>query len=211
MTDEKQEMITMTEAAVDKIAELIASRKAGPMAVRLSLHPVQGGGVQSEFRFVKPEEHTKEDLVQELGPFQLFVDQQAAEIVGGAVVDFNEAQYAGGFNIQYPHYGPQVEEKEWDDPLAQAVQDAISHKINPALASHGGWVVLLDAADETAYIEMGGGCHGCAMAQMTLKSGIERIIKEEVPDIKTVLDRTDHAEGKNPYYVGDPEEGQSVL
>lgn len=210
MADQKQETIIMTEAAVDKIAELIASRKAGPLALRLSLHPIQGGGVQSEFRFVKPEERSTLEVVQDIGPFLLFVDQDSVELVTGAVVDFDEALYAGGFNIQYPNYGGNTG-KTWDDPLAQAVQHAISEKVNPALAGHGGWVELLDVAENTAYIEMGGGCHGCALAQMTLKSGIERIIKEEVPEISAVLDRTDHAEGKNPYYNGDADEAQSLL
>jgi Fe/S biogenesis protein NfuA len=175
------------------------------------LHAGPGGSVQSEFKFVKPEERTDEDLMQDAGPFMVYVDPDAAEIVRDAVVDFNEAQYAGGFNIQYPNYGPKIEAKEWDDPLAQSVQDTITEKINPALAGHGGWVSLLDVKDDTAFIEMGGGCHGCALSQMTLKSGIEKLVKENVPQIKAVLDRTDHAEGKNPYYAGDPAAGQSAL
>jgi Fe/S biogenesis protein NfuA len=211
MSNEITEILQMTNAAVDKIAELIASRKAGPMAVRVTLHQAANGSVQSEFKFVKLEDRTPEDSVQDMGPFMLYADADAIEIITGAVVDFNENQFAGGFNIQYPNYGPKVEAKKWDDPLAQEVQDAITIKINPALAGHGGWVKLLDVKGDTAYIEMGGGCHGCALSQMTLKTGIERIIKEEVPAIATVLDRTDHAEGKNPYYVGDPAGGQSAL
>lgn len=211
MAEEYTEIVQMTNAAVDKIAELMASRKTGPMAVRVMLHPGANGGVQSEFKFVQPEDRSEDDLVQDLGPFLLFVDQEAAEMVTGAVVDFDETRYAGGFNIQYPQYGPKVEAKKWDDPQAQSVQDAITFKINPGIAGHGGWVTLLDVKDDTAYIEMGGGCHGCALSQMTLKQGIERIIKEEVSSIVAVLDRTDHAEGKNPYYAGDPAGGQSAL
>ena len=211
MSNENTEILQMTNAAVDKIAELIASRKAGPMAVRVTLHQAANGNVQTEFKFVKPEERTENDSVQDMGPFMVFADADAVEIITGAIVDFNEKQFAGGFNIQYPHYGPKLDAKKWDDPLAQQVQDTITIKINPGLAGHGGWVKLLDVKDNIAYIEMGGGCHGCALSQMTLKTGIERIIKEEVPAIATVLDRTDHAEGKNPYYVGDPAQGQSAL
>ncbi len=211
MAEEYTDILEMTNAAVDKIAELMASRKTGPMAVRVMIHPGANGSVQSEFKFVKQEDRTADDQVQDLGPFQLFVDAEAAEMVSGAVVDFDETRYAGGFNIQYPHYDLRYEAKKWDDPLAQNVQDVITTKINPGIAGHGGWVKLLDVKDETVYIEMGGGCHGCALSQMTLKQGIERIIKEEVPAIVAVLDRTDHAEGKNPYYAGDPAGGQSAL
>jgi Fe/S biogenesis protein NfuA len=48
---------------------------------------------------------------------------------------------------------------------------------------------------------MGGGCQGCGAADVTLKAGIERLIKEELPEIEEVLDATDHAAGTNPYYT----------
>jgi len=50
---------------------------------------------------------------------------------------------------------------------------------------------------------MGGGCQGCGAADVTLKAGIERLIKEEVPEIEEVLDATDHSQGTNPYYTPD--------
>jgi Fe/S biogenesis protein NfuA len=48
---------------------------------------------------------------------------------------------------------------------------------------------------------MGGGCQGCGAADVTLKSGIERLIKEELPEVSEVLDTTDHSSGTNPYYT----------
>jgi len=50
---------------------------------------------------------------------------------------------------------------------------------------------------------MGGGCQGCGAADVTLKAGIERLIKEELPEVEAVLDATDHASGTNPYYTPD--------
>jgi Fe/S biogenesis protein NfuA len=47
---------------------------------------------------------------------------------------------------------------------------------------------------------MGGGCQGCGAADVTLKAGIERLIKEEIPEVAEVLDATDHSQGANPYY-----------
>ena len=47
---------------------------------------------------------------------------------------------------------------------------------------------------------MGGGCQGCGMANVTLKHGIEAMIQEVFPEIKQVIDTTDHAAGDNPYY-----------
>ena len=87
------------------------------------------------------------------------------------------------------------------DDLKTKVQDLIENSINPAVAGHGGFVELLDVKDGTVYLQMGGGCQGCGAADITLKSGIERLIKEEIPEITEVLDATDHAAGSNPYYT----------
>ena len=65
----------------------------------------------------------------------------------------------------------------------------------------GGFVELIDVQDNRVYLQMGGGCQGCGAADITLKSGIERLIKEEIPEVAEVLDTTDHSSGTNPYYT----------
>jgi len=85
--------------------------------------------------------------------------------------------------------------------LKTRVQELIDTMINPAVAGHGGVVELIDVQDNRVYLVMGGGCQGCGTADVTLKSGIERLIKEEIPEIAEVLDTTDHAAGNNPYYT----------
>ena len=84
--------------------------------------------------------------------------------------------------------------------LKARVQDLIDTMINPAVAGHGGFVELIDVQDNRVYLQMGGGCQGCGAADITLKSGIERLIKEEIPEVAEVLDTTDHSSGTNPYY-----------
>ena len=89
------------------------------------------------------------------------------------------------------------------EDLATKVQELIDSTINPAVAGHGGFVQLMEVKDNRVYIQMGGGCQGCGAADVTLKAGIERLIKEELPEIEEVLDSTDHASGTNPYYTPD--------
>ncbi len=86
------------------------------------------------------------------------------------------------------------------DELRGKVQELIDTMINPAIAGHGGYVDLIDVQDNRVYLQRGGGCQGCGAADVTLKSGIERLIKDELPEIVEVLDTTDHASGTNPYY-----------
>ena len=70
-----------------------------------------------------------------------------------------------------------------------------------AIAGHNGVISLLDVQGTTVYIKMGGGCQGCSAADVTLRDGIEKTLREEVPEIGQILDITDHAGGTNPYYT----------
>jgi Fe/S biogenesis protein NfuA len=80
------------------------------------------------------------------------------------------------------------------------IQELIDYQINPAVAGHGGFIELLNFKNGIVYLKMGGGCQGCGMANVTLKQGIERMLREELPEIQQVVDTTDHAGGTNPYY-----------
>ncbi len=87
-----------------------------------------------------------------------------------------------------------------EDPLAKAVQELLDQELNPAVASHGGYIGLLDVADGVAYVQMGGGCQGCGLAEVTLSQGVRTAILERFPELHDVVDTTDHAQGANPYY-----------
>ncbi len=84
--------------------------------------------------------------------------------------------------------------------LKWAISDLLEREINPAVASHGGFVELIDVKKNNVYIRLGGGCQGCGAADVTLKQGIEKAIRDLVPRVGEILDTTDHAAGRNPYY-----------
>ena len=84
--------------------------------------------------------------------------------------------------------------------LKWAIGDLLAREINPALAQHGGYVELIDVKRNNVYLRLGGGCQGCGAADVTLKQGIERAIRDLVPRVGEILDTTDHASGRNPYY-----------
>lgn len=65
--------------------------------------------------------------------------------------------------------------------------EAALGKIRPALQADGGDVELVDVKDGTALVRLTGACGGCPMATMTLRVGVERIIRQEVPEIKDVV------------------------
>ncbi len=90
-----------------------------------------------------------------------------------------------------------------DDPETAAVKALLDERVNPAVAAHGGFIALIEVKDHTVYLSLEGGCQGCGMADVTLKQGVETMIRDELPSITAVLDVTDHAGGANPYYEPD--------
>jgi len=65
--------------------------------------------------------------------------------------------------------------------------EEVLNKIRPALTRDGGNVELIEVNDGTVKVKLVGACAGCAMSTMTLKMGIERILKEEIPEVKEVV------------------------
>ena len=129
----------------------------------------------------------------EAGPFDVLIDSESAPYLEGVTIDFMDGPRESGFKIDNPN-------PLWSEPLARAVQKVLDDEINPAVGTHGGWVSLLEVKDAVAYIQLGGGCQGCGMVDVTLKQGIEVRIRELVPEIREIVDTTDHAGGTNPYY-----------
>ncbi len=65
--------------------------------------------------------------------------------------------------------------------------EAALNKIRPSLRADGGDVELVDVTDGVVKVKLTGACGGCPMSQMTLKMGIERLLKKEVPEVKEVI------------------------
>jgi len=86
--------------------------------------------------------------------------------------------------------------------LFNQVEQLLKDDVNPSIASHGGVITLQSVSDGKAYVTMGGGCQGCGLASVTLNQGIEKILKEKIPEIKAIEDVTNHAAGSNPYTTG---------
>lgn len=195
-------MLTITDLAKKKILALLEAQGRSGSGLRVAITGRGPGGFQYDLRFVEPTEQVPGDIVEDAGGLQVFIDGDSAPKLSGATLDFVEGVYQSGFKIDNPN-------ALWTDPKARAVQEVIDTKINPGVASHGGYVTLLDVKDDIAYVALGGGCQGCGMASVTLKQGIEVLIREAVPEIKQVMDTTDHAGGTNPYYQPSKGGGQS--
>ncbi|HYL54174.1 MAG TPA: NifU family protein [Gemmatimonadales bacterium] len=88
-----------------------------------------------------------------------------------------------------------------DDVLYERVADLFDQQVNPMVARHGGRVELIDVQDAVVMVRMAGGCQGCGMADVTLRQGIEAMLQQHVPEVRGVVDITDHTAGSNPYFA----------
>jgi Fe-S cluster biogenesis protein NfuA len=70
--------------------------------------------------------------------------------------------------------------------MKEKVQKVID-KIRPMLQADGGDVELVDCVDGVVTVRLKGACAGCPMSQMTLRNGIERTLKKEIPEVKSVV------------------------
>ena len=86
--------------------------------------------------------------------------------------------------------------------MRRQIKKCIDNEINPMIESHGGQIDLVDYVDKNVFIEMSGGCQGCAASSQTLRDGVERVLRETFgDDILEIIDVTDHNAGSNPYYA----------
>ena len=65
--------------------------------------------------------------------------------------------------------------------------EAVLDQVRPSLQSDGGDVELVDVNEGVVRLKLKGACAGCPMASMTLRNGIERILKEKIPEVKEVI------------------------
>jgi len=189
-------MITFTDEAKKMIAEYV-EQVDGCLGVRIGARQLAKHHFNYDIRLVTEGDVSDADQVTELGSFNCYLDPDSVTNLEGASVDWVNGAGGGGFKIDNPQTVV-----TWDDPIANKVQQVIDDKVAPSLAGHGGWIELTKIEGDAAYIEFGGGCQGCGMSSVTLKDGIEAAILAEVPEIKQVLDGTDHSSGTNPYYQG---------
>ncbi len=87
-----------------------------------------------------------------------------------------------------------------DAELHTAVQELLDKQVNKSIANHGGKISIVEVRQAKLFITMSGGCQGCASSQVTLRQGFEVMLKRVAPEIEEIVDTTNHAAGKQPYY-----------
>ncbi len=199
-------IITVTDAAITKLLEMRAEETdADQLGLRLAI----ASGPGEDFRYdLSFDEYLKAAFADEVRTHEgadgrsikVVVPDSDVELLREATLDFTESQ---GLVIRNPNrpQAPDVEGLTNDDELSAEIEALVAGEVNPALAAHGGFVTYVGHDGEgTAYMTMGGGCHGCSMSKMTMLDGVQTMLSEQIPAVQRVKDLTDHSTGENPFY-----------
>ncbi len=192
-------MIQISDAAQTYLQELLTKQEQSGTGIRVFV--AQPGTPQAEtcIAYCRPGEEQQGDMAVEYDGFRAWFEERSQPYLVDAVVDYQEDQMGGQLTIKAPNARvPNVSE---DSPLEDRINYVLYNEINPGLASHGGMVTLVElTAENEAVLQFGGGCQGCSAVDLTLKNSVESTLMERLPELKGVLDQTDHTFTDNAYY-----------
>ncbi len=191
-------MIQISESAQSHFRRLIEREALPGLGVRLSaMHP---GTPRADVRleFAEPHDLQGDEWAVDCDGFTLWLDAGSVQYLDGAEIDYTTQATGGQLQIRAPKIKGEVPAESAS--LVERVRWLVEHEINPQLAQHKGHVSVQEiTAEGVVLLNFGGGCHGCGMADVTLKQGIEKTLMEKVPGVTAVRDATDHASGTAPY------------
>jgi len=191
--------LTVTERAQKMVRSFMEQSGGELKALKIVAHPGGPEGPRFELSLVSETDRAEDDANVEFGDFSVFVAKESADRLEGATVDYVERVNESGFEIRPAKPGLRVSGPP-KGALAEKIKDVLDALVNPAVSTHGGEIVLVDVQGTEIFIEMAGGCQGCALSRMTLKQGVERMVRQAIPEITAVHDVTDHGSGDNPFY-----------
>lgn len=199
-------VLTITDPAREKILELRAQEDApDELGLRIEVTGVKGVEYTYDLTFdpVAEADPDAGDLVEEQGALPVIIPSDSIDALRGATLDLPSSGGQAGLVLRNPNRPDPLSgaHLELTGTVDEKIRQLLDQQINPALAMHGGYAALDRVEDDIAYVTMGGGCQGCAVSAMTLREGISRSIREAIPEVKDVIDTTDHSLGENPYYT----------
>jgi len=192
-------MINITESAQEYLAELLKKQDCDGIAVRIFILDAGTPKAETCISFCRPGESQETDEIRPYPNFNAYLEQRSIPYLKDAIVDYAKDSMGGQLTIKAPNSRlPQIGQ---DSPLEDRVNYLLYNEINPSLAAHGGVVTLEEIFDGSiAILKFGGGCQGCGMVDLTLKEGVEKTLREKIPELTEVRDITDHTKRENAYF-----------
>jgi Fe/S biogenesis protein NfuA len=199
-------MLAITNAAYDKVMGfLLQEAEPERQAMWLEVTGTSANQWTCSLSLKPLDAAAPYDAVVRHRDLAIVIPERDFDKVRGATIDWLDDPFgAHGLRVDNPNTpSPTIgapPPADLSGDVAQRVIQVLDQQVNPTIAAHGGRAELVAVEQGTAYLRLGGGCQGCAMATVTLSQGIEAAIIQAVPEITSVVDVTDHQSGTNPYF-----------
>ncbi len=195
-------MIQISESAQSHFRRRIEREGLPGLGVRLAAVQPGTPGADVRLEFAEPQDLRGDEWAIDCEGFTLWLEADSVQYLDGAEIDYATLAAGGQLQIRAPKIKGQAPAESAS--LVERVRWTVENEINPQLAQHRGHVSVQEVtADGVVVLRFGGGCHGCGMADVTLKQGIEKTLMSKVPGVTAVRDATDHDTGQAPYIARD--------
>jgi|TARA_B110000444_G_scaffold34728_1_gene30094 Fe/S biogenesis protein NfuA len=193
------EIINITKSAEEYLAKLLKDKNELDLSIRIFISDPGTPKAETCLAYCKPDEALPDDVIINLDLINVNIEKRSIPFLESAEVNFDNDTFGGQLTIKAPN--ARLPNISPDSPVEDRINYVIYNEINPMLESHGGEVSLLEfTKNGEAVLQFGGGCQGCGMVDVTLKDGIEKTLLEQIPELKSVKDSTDHSIDDNAFY-----------
>jgi len=193
------EIIKITKSAEEYLSQLIHDKNETDLSIRIFIADPGTPKAETCLAYCKPDEAMPDDMILNLDLITVNLEKRSIPFLKDAEVNFDNDTFGGQLTIKAPN--ARLPNISADSPVEDRINYVIYNEINPMLESHGGEVSLVEFNNKNeAVLQFGGGCQGCGMVDITLKDGIEKTLIEQIPEVKSVKDLTDHSIDDNAYY-----------
>ena len=190
--------VTVSESAITYLKDLLSSQEEPTNIKNFVSDP---GTMKAETCIVycKVGEEEEDDILMDINEISIYLESESLPFLEDCKVDYHPDKFGGQLTIRAPN--AKIPSLKEDSSLEEKINYFLYSEINPSLASHGGEVSLVEVIDSSkAVLRFGGGCQGCGMVDLTLKNGVEKTLKDNIPEITEIVDSTDHSFKDNAFY-----------
>ena len=188
----------ITESAVNYLKDLLESQEE-PTNIKIFVSDPGTMKAETCIVYCKVGEEEQDDILMDVKDINVFLENESISFLEDCKVDYHPDKFGGQLTIRAPN--AKIPSLSKDSSIEEKINYYLYSEINPSLASHGGEVSLVEVIDSSkAVLRFGGGCQGCGMVDLTLKNGVEKTLKDNIPEISEIIDSTDHSFKDNAFY-----------
>ena len=190
--------VTVSESAVTYLKDLLNSQEE-PTNIKIFVSDPGTMKAETCIVYCKVGEEEEDDILMDCDEISIYLESESLPFLEDCKVDYHPDKFGGQLTIRAQN--AKIPNLKEDSSIEEKINYYLFSEINPSLASHGGEVSLVEVIESSkAVLRFGGGCQGCGMVDLTLKNGVEKTLKENIPELSEIIDSTDHTFKDNAYY-----------